>query len=207
MGEITGTLSSDSSSPIIAMLGDYGGIKQIGETFVLPKAIAGDLFDPNVAFTVSVFYQDGTVIRDVNGKLLKNVDPTVAYTVRLEQYGRYMVSYVAVDSVENENSWAYPITVKDETPPTLTFEGKMIGEAKVGDTIVLPKFTVKDNVTASEKLVITKFVYTPNGSLYQLSQTGNSIVCSQVGTYEFRVFVMDEEGNMSLYTYAVAVSK
>ena len=205
-GEITGTLSSDIYSPMIAILGDYGGMKQIGETFVLPKAIAGDLFDPNVSFTVSVVYQDGAVINDVNGKALDNVDPTVAYTVRLEQYGRYLVQYVAVDSVGNENAWSYTIIVKDETPPTLTFEGKLIGEAKVGDTLVLPKFTVNDNVTAAESLVITKFVYTPGGSLYQLTQASNSIVCSQVGTYEFRVFVMDEEGNMSLYTYTVVVN-
>lgn len=205
--EIVGTSNRDSSSPAIVVLGDYGGIKKIGETVELPKAVAGDLLDPNISFTVSVICPDATIATDVDGKQLKDVSPDNVYSISLQQYGQYMVNYIAADSVGNENSYSYVIYVKDETPPTLTFTGTTSAEAKVGDTLVLPTFSVADNLTETEKLEINKSVCTPSGTLYTLSQTGNSIVCAQVGVYEFRIMVIDEEGNVALYTYAVTVTK
>ena len=206
-GETTGTLSSDKSSPNIVVFGDYGGLKKFGETIVLPYALASDLLDPNITFSVTVTCPDRTVAKDIYGNELKDVNPNLEYTISLQQYGQYMVNYTASDTAENENTWSYPILVKDETPPTLTFKGKTNTQAKVGDTLVLPEFTVQDNVTASEELEIIKFVYAPNGQVYELSQTGNSILCAQSGVYEFRVMVMDAEGNLSLYIYAVTVSE
>ena len=204
-GQTVNRKNSDRTNPIVVVNGDYGGLQTFGTTFVLPTAQAFDVLDPNVRFSVTVTKPNGTVATDVFGNLLQNVDPSVSYSIALDAYGAYLVSYTATDSAGNDPEFWYSVIVKDEIPPMLTFTGKSQTQAKVGDTLVLPSFDVADNVSSVERLVVAKFVYTPNGVLYAL-KNGNAIVCSQVGIYEFRVTVTDEEGNVAIYTYTVRVT-
>lgn len=204
-GQTVNRKNSDRTNPIVVVNGDYGGLKTFGERITLPAAKAFDVLDPNVQFSVTVTKPNGEVLTDVYGYVLQDVDPMVEYTIALDAYGTYMVTYTATDTVGNDPEFWYSVIVKDEIPPTLTFTGKSETQAKVGDTLVLPSFQVEDNVSASESLVVSKFVYTPSGRLYAL-KNGNAIVCSQTGVYEFRVTVTDEEGNVAIYTYTVKVT-
>lgn len=197
----------DGFSPNIVVFGDYGGLQTYGSIVTLPSANALDVLDPFVTFTLTVKNPNGSVATDVNGKKLENVDPTAVYTLKMANYGQYFVSYKAVDSVGNVNDWSYPLIVKDDVLPTLTFSGSFKDTAQVGDTLVLPNFTVSDNVTSANDLIVKKYVYTPSGTVYELSKSSNSIVCLQTGEYEFRITVMDEEGNLALYTRKVTVSE
>ena len=150
---------------------------------------------------------DGTVAKDISGKTLDGVDPKTAYFVKMAKYGQYMVVYTAKDSAENTNVWSYPLIVSDEIAPTVTFSSAFAKTAQVGDTLVLPNFTIKDNVTPAADLEVSKFVYTPSGKSYRLPKNSNSIVCAQAGVYEFRVLVKDAAGNLAIYKGFITVTE
>ena len=85
-------------------------------------------------------------IADAEGTLLKDVDPTREYSSSPERYGRYTVRYSAEDTSGNEQTLQYAINVEDDVPPEILFTGEFATEAKVGDVLVIPEFSVSDNL-------------------------------------------------------------
>ena len=77
----------------------------------------------------------------------------------------------------------------------------------MGEAIVIPDFTVSDNVTAAEDLRIAKFVLTPGGQLVELKGTSNAFRPTQAGTFEVRVVVTDEAGNIAMIRHTVTVTE
>ncbi len=208
-GYAMSNLTSDRTGPKLVVLGDYGGSFSINQQVTIPAALAGDALDPNVTFTMTVKDPQGNVVTTVDGIKLDGVDPTVAYTIMLDQYGQYSVRLVAADTFNgrpNETVLPYTINVDDETAPEITYTSTFTDTAKVGDVLVMPSFTVSDNITAPEKIAVMKYVYTPSGRLILLEGASNSIKASQAGTYEFRIYVSDESGNMSLIRKTVTVT-
>ncbi len=208
-GYAMSNLTSDRTGPKIVVLGEYGGSFSIGQEVTIPAAMAGDVLDPNVTFSLTVKDPQGNVMTTVDGVKLENVDPTTAYTIKLDQYGQYSVRLVAADTFNarsNETVLPYTINVDDEVAPEVTFTSTFTDTAKVGDVLVMPDFTVTDNITAAENIVIVKYVYTPSGRTLLLDGKANSITAAQAGTYEFRIYVSDEAGNMQLIRKTVTVT-
>ncbi len=208
-GYAMSNLTSDRTGPKIVVLGEYGGSFSYGQTVTIPAALAGDVLDPNITFSMTVKDPQGKIVTTVDGVKLENVDPTIAYTIKLDQYGQYSVRLVAADTFNarpNETVLPYTINVDDEVAPEVTFTTGYTETAKVGDVIVMPSFTVSDNITAADKIVVVKYVYTPSGRLIQLTGESNAITAAQAGTYEFRIYVADESGNMSLIRKTVTVT-
>ncbi len=208
-GYAMSNLTSDRTGPKIVVLGNYGGSFSYGQTITIPAALAGDALDPNITFTMTVKDPQGKVVTTVDGVKLENVDPSVVYTIKLDQYGQYSVRLVAADTFNgrpNETVLPYTINVDDEVAPTVTFTSSFADKAKVGDVLVMPSFTVSDNITAAEKLAVMKYVYTPGGRLVLLQGESNAITASQAGTYEFRIYVADAAGNMTFIRKTVTVT-
>ena len=199
---------NDRIGPKIVILSDnYGGTKKLGETVVIPRALAGDTLDPNVTFTMKVTDPEGNVVTDVNGTRLENVDPTRDYTIVLSAYGKYNVSYSASDSFSRRvEPLTYSINVLDVDAPEITFANLFRTEIKVGETIVIPKFTVSDNVTAAENIRIAKYALTPSGELVTIPEKSNSIKAVQAGKYEIRIVATDEVGNVRLVRQTITVT-
>ena len=200
--------SSDRIGPkIVIMSDDYGGTKNLGDTVTLPRALAGDTLDPNITFTLKVTDPDGNVVTDANGILLDNVDPTREYTIRLTSYGKYSVAYSASDTFSKRvEPLTYAINVPDVTAPEITFAAKFKDTVKVGETIVIPKFTVSDDLSAAENIRVSKYAFTPSGVLVTIPEKSNSIKAFQAGKYEIRIVATDEAGNVRMVRRAITVT-
>ncbi len=207
-GYTMSNLASDRTGPVIVVLGEYGGSCSIGQELTIPAAQAGDVLDANTTFHITVTDPAGEVVTATDGTKLAKADPGVGYTIKLDQYGQYNVRLVAADTFNgkaNETVLPYTINVDDEEAPVLTFTSDLSDTATVGTVLTLPGFTVEDNVTAQENIVIAKYVYTPSGRLLRL--TGDSITAGQAGSYEFRIYVSDEAGNLLLIRKTVTVTE
>ncbi len=207
-GHTFSNATRDTTSPKIAVLGDYGGSHKLGETLVIPPAVIGDTLDPNVACSITVKAPDGSIVTSVEGVALNEANCLVAHSIQLSQYGQYSVVIVATDTFnprKNERKLQYKILVADDVKPQISFETEMATTATVGETLILPNYTVSDNITESDKLTVSKYVYTPSGRLVLLNGESNSIQATQAGVYEFRITVMDKAGNMTLVRKFVTV--
>lgn len=201
--------TADRFAPRIRISGDYGGTKKIGSTVVLPAAICSDVLDPNAEFYVTVRNPDRTIAKDINGVLLEKVDPTKEYTILLTEKGQYGIEFYAKDTAGrgNENSLSYALNVVDDNSPEIVFLSEPPKTAKVGDTLVFPSVSVTDDATKNENSVIRCVIVSPTGAVYTMTDSSNSIVCAKEGTYRFKVFAMDEAGNVSVAERLVKVVK
>lgn len=197
-------LSADKTKPKIIISGTYGGSAAFGQTVVLPSAMAADTLDPEVDFRMSVTGPDGAPIADAEGTLLKDVDPTREYSFVAERYGKYTVRYSAEDTSGNEQTLQYAINVEDDVPPEILFSGEFATEAKVGDVLVIPEFSVSDNLGG--EVTVYKYCYTSNGVLVTIPENSNSIKCRYEGVYEFRIIAIDDTGNIAVKTARIVVS-
>lgn len=78
---------------------------------------------------------------------------------------------------------------------------------KIGDVIVIPDFTVTDNVTAAEELRIAKYVLTADGRLIELTGTSNAFRPAMAGEYEVRIIAVDAAGNIAMVRQIVTVTE
>lgn len=196
----------DRTAPYISVTGDYGGFYSNGDEYTIHSAVAADVLAPVVDFTLTVKAPDGTFATAVDGTILNGVDPSLEYTVKLSSYGTYTVIYTAVENNAprlNTNEYSYEIIVEDDEAPTFTTNGNAPTTAAKGDTIVLPKYAVRDNVSASENIVSYVVVRNPNGRRTIVS--GDSLKCDYVGEYEVSYYFTDEAGNVSVYRFQVIV--
>lgn len=203
-------MTLDRNGPKIAIVGgDYGGVVSYGETKTLPTAVASDVLTPFInSFTLTVTDPDGQAVTDTDGRELRNVDPSVAYTIRFDKYGQYNVRYTAKDSARGSTSnLRYTFITVDEVAPEITVINETVKEAKVGDAIALPDFEVSDNISSKENIKVLKYVLNPNGELLTIPEGSNSIKCAFVGTYEFRIIAVDEAGNMQTKRFVVTVTQ
>ena len=206
-GHALGATKTDKVAPKIVIEGNYGGSYKYGDEIVLPSALAGDVLNPNISFTMSVL-NNKEVMKDVDGKELKDVDPTKKYTIKANSFGKYSIVYTAYDSFsEKDATFSYLIHITDDVEPTIKFAQKHVTEAKVGDTICIPNYKVSDNVTKDDKIVVMKYVQDPNGVLIPLVGESNAVVAAKAGKYKFVVLVIDEVGNVCNESWFVAVAE
>lgn len=207
-GRMLSYRNKDGSAPNISVEGNLGGRYNKGDIYIVKSAIFGDVFAPNSECTVTVYAPDGTIVSDVNGVKLENVATDSRYAIKLSNYGQYRIVYRSfeIDWVGNEAGEFFDsVYVPDEDAPIIEFVDGGVNDAIVGEVIVMPKFTVKDNVSASDKITVKKFVVNPNGRIIALNDDSDSITTKTKGTYKFIVCAIDEEGNMRTSEYVVNV--
>lgn len=197
----------DRSAPNVSITGNYGGYYLKGDVYVLCPAVSADVLAPVVDFSVSVKDPDGNYAVSVDGITLKDVDPTVAYSLVLGKYGVYTVSYLSVENNaprQNPNDGVtYEINVCDDEAPVYKVTEKMPGKVKLGEKAELPSFTVTDNLTDSENIISYATIVNPNGrSVY--AEKG-SFKFDFAGEYKITYYFVDEAGNTAVYSFTVTV--
>ncbi|MBQ2986409.1 MAG: hypothetical protein IJE23_02885 [Tyzzerella sp.] len=198
---------TDKFGPSIVIQGDHGGTCLYGEEISIPTAVAGDVLNPNIAFSMSVIC-DGKVVKDIDGKELKDINPTKKYTIKADDFGKYNFVFTAYDSFnEKEETMTYVVHVVDDIEPVIKLKGNATKKAKIGDTICIPKFEVSDNLTKKEAIEILKYVQDPNGVLIPLLGNSNSVVASKSGEYKFVIMAIDEQSNASSESWVVTVTE
>ncbi len=206
-GDPLSSRDKDYSSATLEIIGSRGGVAELNDSYTVRAATSYDTFAPNTSSRVTVYAPDGSVMSDINGLKLENAPTDKEYVIRLAYYGRYKIEYSAVEEnwVGNDAGVEYDtVFVPDEIAPTVRFTGGGDKKAKLGDVIVMPSYSVNDNVTAKEDLVVTAFVVNPNGRHILLGEA-NSIKTEYKGRYTFVVYVTDEAGNAAYAEYVVDV--
>ena len=204
------TAQTDRYSPVLIAGNETGGTWDVGSIYTLYATLAYDVYSPNIVYTLTVTDSDGNAVSDVNGVLLDGADPTKDYRIKLDKIGQYLVTYTAYEEESflkksNSVSLVYTINVPDKIKPSIEWNGTLTSEAKVGDTIIVPAYTVSDNYSEADKIIVRVFVETPANQLLMLP--GNSIVVHHAGIYRFRIMVVDEAGNITSETYRVNVTE
>lgn len=191
--------NQDNSAPSFTILGDYGGKQKVNSEYVIRRGICSDVFAPESSGTLSVTAPDGSVMKDKNGKDLKDVPIEEEYVITLTQYGKYTVSYVIseVNWVGNRNRPNITVTVPDEEAPVIEFTKVPSATAKLGDVIVMPKYIVTDNISSESEITVRAFVINAQGRFIELADGANAIKCENTGKYTFIVYATDAAGNSS----------
>ena len=199
--------NQDNSAPLFSILGDYGGKQKVNSDYVIRRGICGDIFAPEARGTLSVTAPDGTIMKDKNGKVLKDVSIDEEYVITLTQYGKYTLSYVIaeVNWVGNSNKPNITVTVPDEEAPVIEFTKVPSDTAALGDVIVIPEYKVTDNISTGSKITVRTFIVNAQGRFIELTDGANAIKCENAGKYTFIVYATDEAGNSSSLCYEINV--
>lgn len=193
---------SDFFAPTISCK-DMRGNKGLGETVVLSPAAAFDVLDPNVTFTLCVTGPDKQPVTSEEGIVLdETCDPGRTYTIRLSEYGVYMVMYEAKDTSGNTVGESYGISVVDTVAPQISLKGGYVTSAKKDDVVTVAEYTVSDD--NSENPTVHIFLVTPYGTVCRLE--GNAFKAIADGTYTVMYTVYDENNNFAMIKYDVKVA-
>ncbi|MCQ3035482.1 MAG: hypothetical protein MJ248_04650 [Bacilli bacterium] len=195
----------DSIEPRITIVDSYGGFKQIGEVSNTARIIVSDVLDPNVSASVSAIDPNHVVIKDVNGQPINELNPSIQYSIPLNEYGQYAIKYVAKDSSDNEATFSYSIGVLDDVAPVIKITSDYTKSCKVGEAIVVPTFEVTDNFNKPEDIITFVNIKSPSHIYYPLPAHSNSLIASYAGEYEVIITALDQAGNMAEFSYVVTV--
>ena len=196
----------DRSAPNISLSGDYGGFYKKGENYVICSAISADVLAPTVDFKLNVRDAENNYVTSVDGVLLKDADPTVTHVVSLHKYGVYTISYTSAENNaprQNLNDFSYEVNVIDDEAPVFEINGNIGTSVKKGTSVVLPEYTVTDNLTATENVVAYIIVQNPNGRTTLVTE--GKFRFEYAGEYEIRYYFADEAGNVSGTSFKVIV--
>ena len=208
-GVVLNSSTTERAIPKISILGAYGGAKNYGGTYDIPIAKATSLLDANIDLRMTVETPSGKVAKDINGVELKNIVPNKVYTLGLDEYGQYLVKYTAVDTSNvrpNDASYTYAIFVVDGIAPMIKLSGNVKSTVKVGDIMVIPKFTVSDNISTADELEVSCYVATNTGVWIKLADGERGVKATAPGTWKLAIYAMDKAGNLSFVTYEITVT-
>ncbi len=202
----------DRVSPVVQMDSNYGGTKSINSVYHIAPSYSFDVLSPNVTFSLNVTSPSGEYLKASDGTLLQNADPSKAYDITLSEYGQYYFTLTSIEdsrflSNGTELTISYYIRVYDDIAPTLSFSRGMASEAKVGETVLLPKFKASDNETPEESLIVQRFMLTPSGVYHYLDPSYDAYTFKEEGDYRFTIHVIDGAGNFATKTFLTHVSK
>ena len=195
------TKVSDGAAPYVyAELPDEVG--SLGQEIMISKPYATDVLSPSSYEKLSVTvlksgaYGDEPA-KDVNGRELSGItDFESEIKLVLSDYGEYTIIYNYVDGRGNgkNTSLLYRIvTVVDIEAPVLNLENEdKTVNVGIGETFK-PKFTVTDNFTAEEELLVYYIVKDSNENFVMI--TTSDITITKAGKYTIIVYVVDEAYN------------
>ena len=177
--------------------------------YTVQRVIVGDVLCPNTEAFLTVISPSGEVVTSLDGTLLQGADATVDYQIKLTEYGEYIVSVEAKEvgswQASNLAYFNYIVTVIDGEKPTISFKDDFKKNLKVGDLLVIPKFTVSDNHSTAEEITVIKMIINPKGMPIMLYDDVNAVRLEFAGTYTVFIYVYDQVGNLTTYETTVTV--
>ena len=199
-------LDKDKIVPRIALAGEYKTSYKINTEVDLYKALAGDVLQPSMKeFYLSVKNPKGKVIVD-KLNLLDDKNAEKKITVKLEEYGAYILSYTAVDCNGGKIYWSQNLNVQDDEKPIIKVKDKMQKEATVGKKVNVSTASATDNVDGEVQVFV--FLENPEGAISILvgfSKDTYSFVPNMTGTYIVKYVAFDSAQNMTVEMHKIAV--
>jgi hypothetical protein len=207
-GQPVGVLFTDRVRPSVKVLGNYGGTSEVGAIATIPAMIARDVLNPSVITSVTVKDGAGEYVVAEDGTVLNRAPTTREYKIATNEIGKYQVEYVAKDTLSGrETRTPFVITVFDAQAPIASFRTTPVSTVKVGENIIIPDVIVSDNVTSKENIMINYYIVSATGRVIRLTEGYNGMKTKYVGTYQIRVLVYYEAGNITLLSHDVVVTE
>jgi hypothetical protein len=204
-GQYFNTEKQDWIAPVIYIDGTYGGGYSIDTTATLFRPFAMDVLDGDVGGRFTVKDPSGDIVEDIYGNRLENCE-FFETQIELKEYGRYLVTFYAVDRQGNvTDTFAYTLRVLDEVAPTLTLNGSVASNVKVGSTVALPTVVATDNY--DNELTVRIMVIDANGHTSLVDANVGKYTLTRVGTYIFCYFTQDAAGNIAYCNQFVTVEE
>lgn len=191
--QVISNYSKDRIAPAIQVMGDLKKISEINEIYTVYKAVATDGVDPTVKAYVEIMK---------DGKNIYSAEISEDYNFVPTEYGKYTITYSAVDRNKRDISISYVITIKDRIKPQLTINGEVMSTAKVGKSYTLPTATVTDNNDSS--LPVYVFIMAPDGEQRANAANDYSFNPTLRGEYKITYYTYD---SYNCYTYVEYIIK
>ena len=170
---------------------------QIGETVIVPKALAVDVLD--IATEIEVVVKNSAGV-----EVLK--DNNIAYRSNsfvADTYGGFRIEYTVKDSSGSSDVYTYAVYVEDDQAPILEIKGDVAKKGKVGKKITLPSAIVTDNLDT--QIAVKIAVVNPYGVMKTLE--GSTFTPDIAGVYRITYYAFDNSGNLVSQHFKVEVSK
>ena len=201
-----GNITRDFVQPMIAVQ-NVERVGIIGDTVVLPRPYAADVLSPssmnNLTMTV---YKNGKVMSATDGTLLKDIiDFQKEYVIRYDEYASYLIVYKYIDGKGKQVDARMPITVADNIRPEIVLNNYngTPATAKVGQNIKPLDYTVTDNMTKAEDIVVWCVVENEKGIM--ITATQDTFTLTKAGKYKVHLYCYDEKGNSNFVSYELIV--
>ncbi|MBQ4052827.1 MAG: hypothetical protein IJD33_00645, partial [Clostridia bacterium] len=211
IGSINVSNTLDNTGPSIATKENIVANAFKDSVYTVQRVFACDVLCPNSEALLTVIDPNGEVVTSLDGILLSGVDATRDYQIKLTAYGNYAISVVATEAKgwkeprPNESYFSYGVTVTDGEAPTIAFEKDFAKNLKVGETLIIPKYTVADNHSTAEEITVIKMIINPKGMPVYLYGESNGIRCEYAGLYQIKIYVYDTMGNLTVVEKTVSV--
>ena len=204
---LNSVITFDTTRPKIVVSGSFGGKYTLGETVTIARAIACDIFDPNIDSYVTVFSASGQVVTSVDGIKLDKVDFTRDYEILIEEIGEYIVEYAAKGKYDSKMQTirAKITAIKQNEIPVVTLYGEIVSQAFVGDTISIPE-AISYDVDGGE-LEVIRVVITPALDRLVITDDYDSFVVHQAGTYTILYHTVNSDGEPAYVRFVLDVDK
>ena len=190
---------------------DDGGVKKVGEKITIKPATVIDVLSPFVQANLSLVVMTPLrtyAVSDDGVQLTIGCATDRAYTLTLKEDGKYRITYSYTDASGNLISGGFVADVSDTEAPTIQLNDgcneTTVVKAKLNTRVKIQGYSVSDNKTAADKLIVKCMVYSP--SLEHVFVTNNEFEAVRKGNYVVYYYVYDDAGNYSVTYYTVYVS-
>ena len=200
------SLTRDTIAPEIQFSGLETNFSK-DDILTTPILKAFDVLGNVVVKSVSIQYsQKGQVsyVTDVNGVLMNGVDATKEYQVKLDKYGEYAITFIAVDDAGRETKVIKNVAILDLEEPIIVVNGSYQQQYKLNDKISIYDMSVTDNIDAADALVKVIYIIESNGTMHRVN-AGDVYQFKEYGTFTIRYFSYDAAGNIALVNYKLTV--
>lgn len=170
---------------------------KMGQEIEIPFARSYDVLTPSIDTVFTLVAPDGS--RIFQGQKMEK-----GLTFVAQMYGKYQLSYTAVDGAGNDTTVYYSIKLMDTVSPTVAVSVESV-TMKVNGKLRVPTFVCQDNTDASPQLFL--YIIEPNETIVSLGTPENLIVYrpKQRGEYTLVYYAVDESFNVVVKTVAVIV--
>lgn len=190
-----GMIYSDDTAPKLLLEGKMAlnnfGVK--GDVINVYNAFAYDALNDVYSITLIITSPSGRTLYSGNA---------INYSFTLEENGKYVISYLAEDTVGNRKRYNYNVFTKDTIPPEIKVMSDVVQEISVGKTFTLPKVQVTDLSDESPQMIY--IIESPTMRTYSYSEV-QDISFNETGTYKLKILAFDSDSNYTCSEFKILV--
>ncbi len=195
-------MTATAQAPSVEILGAIPSTALVGETVIIPNAKGSDMFCDVTNVTVSVYdRRTGVFAKDVSGREVSNLPADVTYQVSFTSVGTYCIEYKTKNSRGVENTQSYYLSCSKNEKPSITVNGEIVSKVSLGDTFMLPDYTVGYQSESEDNLNFVVFINPRNR--YFLVKASDTLKFDLLGTYRIRYYAADCYGNYQIKEYSI----